>query len=272
MLQCLPQAKRTWAAFFSSMKTLGIYRLIIYPHRQINELENALSQPLGLTLQSIVTSTASIGIALYHSWKLTFFILAGLPLAIAVQQFLLSKLPYMIKDQKEHLAEASKSTNRTVSNILNVKCLNGQVFELGVFSTALKLAAKSYRLQMHNQALQMGITQFISLAMFMQGFWYGGILVLTSSDDESVTEGIGTTPGDIMISTWSCLMAVQHFQMMVPHLYSLERGKFAGAYLRSILRKIRESQGGKKGETSIRLAEFDGKLKFHNVGVTITLI
>ena len=176
----------------------------------------------------------------------------------------------MIKDQKEHLAEASKSTSRSISNILNVKCLNGQVFELGVFSTALKLAAKSYRLQMYNQALQMGITQFVSLGMFMQGFWYGGILVIANSGDEDMKKGRGTTPGDVMISTWSCLMAVQHFQMMVPHLYSLERGKFAGACLRSIIQKIRKSQGGDE-ETSIRLAQFGGKLEFHNVGVTITL-
>lgn len=245
--------------------------MINYLHRQINELESALSQPLGLTLQSIVTSTASIIIALYHSWKLTLFILSGLPLAIAVQQFLLSKLPHLIKDQKEHLAEASKSTNRTISNILNVKCLSGQVFELGVFSTALKLAANSCRQQMYNQALQMGITQFVSLAMFMQGFWYGGVLVIATSDGEGITTGTGTTPGDVIISTWSCLMAVQHFQMMVPHLYSLERGKFSGACLRSIIRKMHESQGGENGDANIRLAEFCGKLKFHNVGVTITL-
>lgn len=142
-----------------------------------------------------------------------------------------------------------------------------------MFSSAVKLAARAYRLQARHEALKLGIFQFVTLSMFMAGFWYGQNLV--SNDVHNSLDDFfkrkATTAGDVMTATWSCLMAAQHLQMMVPHLSTLEKGKIAGARLRSIISKVHRNQAkecGEKRESKIRLTEFLGHIKFHSVSYT----
>ena len=236
----------------------------LYIYRQIKELEDAMSQPLGFTIQALFISTICMGIALHHSWKLTLAILTSIPLVITVTGILSLKLPALVHQQKIHFAEFSKSVHRTVSNISTVKCLNGEAFELGVFSSAVRLAAEAYRAQVHNQAIQMGVVQLITLSMFVQGFCYGGYLVIAGKGYNGIGKS-SITPGDIMTTFWSCLMAVQHFQLIVPHILALEKGKIAAMKLKSMMSDMREENCERRTENGMRLPEFKGCIKFMQV-------
>ena len=231
-------------------------------HSQIGELETALGQPFGLVLQSLIISILSVVVALLHSWRLTLAILMVLPIPGYIQYYLHSKLAPLFGVQKQHLAEASRSANRTISNITNVKSLNGQTFELRVFSEAVRFAANASRLQAHYEALKQGIFQSLILAMFASGLWYYRESNPMGVNGKVQNSRGDTQPGDVITATWSCLMAAQHFLMMVPQLAILEKGKIAGAHLSSLITRVQAVGGRPRG---LRLKQFSGHIKFRDV-------
>lgn len=262
---CLPEFKREYSTTERTPEK-RVSQISVTVYSQTGELEAALGQPLGLILQSLITSILSLVVALLHSWRLTLAILVVLPITGYIQYYLHSKLPPLLKEQKQHLAEASRSVNRTITNIANVKSFNGQAFELGVFSEAVRFAANAFRLQAWYEAFKQGIFQFVILAMFASGFWYCQDSNLKDVDGNS--KG-AIQPGDVITATWSCLMAAQHFLMMVPQFAILERGKIAGAHISSLMSRMQRIQKRyEKNPRGLRLAEFCGSIKFHDVSYT----
>jgi ATP-binding cassette subfamily B (MDR/TAP) protein 1 len=55
--------------------------------------------------------------------------------------------------------------------------------------------------------------------MFVQGFWYGGYLVLKGS----------LAPGAVVLVFWAALSAVNSLQIMSPQFIVLEKGKVASS-------------------------------------------
>lgn len=196
---------------------------------RIKELQNAVSQPMGYALQASVTASVSLCIAIYHSWSLTLVILAGVPVALLVLSLLSARAQPDIEIQKEHLSEAASTVYRSYSAIEVVKAFNAQSHELNLFSASLAKSARAYRGYASKVALQIGCIRFITMAMFVQGFWYGGLLV-----------GRGKTDArDVMTTFWSCLMATQSFEVILPQLIALEKGRAA---VGGLLRQIREGK------------------------------
>jgi ATP-binding cassette subfamily B (MDR/TAP) protein 1 len=70
----------------------------------------------------------------------------------------------------------------------------------------------------------MGITRFMTTAMFVVGFWYGIVLV---------RQGFG--PGSVLTTFYSCLMATQAAEALLPQWLVLSKGISAGQTLRDIL-------------------------------------
>lgn len=63
--------------------------------------------------------------------------------------------------------------------------------------------------------------RFVVLAMFVQGFWYGGSLVSKGESE----------PGQVILVFWSALMAVSSLQNISPQMIVLEKGKVASSEL-----------------------------------------
>lgn len=180
--------------------------------------------------QSIITALASLGVAFYNSWALTFVILAGVPICLLLVAFLSTRMQKHIDRQKENLEQASKSASRAIVCIETVKVLNGQVQEENTFAEAIYKAAAAYRKQAVFNATQTGLIRFLSLAMFVQGFWYGSYLLKQAGEKAD--------PASIMTTFWSCLMATQALEMVMPQLLLLEKGRAAGAGLLALLAKF----------------------------------
>ena len=138
--------------------------------------------------------------------------------------------------------------------IETVKAFNAQGFELRNFSTALERAARAYRSQASLVALQIGCIRFITFAMFVQGFWYGGVLVRRGSVEA----------GAVMTTFWSCLMATQSFEMILPQMMLLQKGMAAGGSLEGLLKHVR--RGGMQLREGDTVPEtLNGEIKFTNV-------
>lgn len=201
--------------------------------RQIKELQTAVSQPLGFSIQAMVTAVVCLLVAVYTCWSLTLVILIGMPLALGFLAVISARIQVHIDTQKEHLAEATRAANRAFTAIEIVKAFNGQCYERKVFAKMVAKAAEAYREQAHANATIIGFIRLITLSMFVQGFWYGSRLVRR---DQASAE-------DIMTTFWSCLMAMQSLELILPQMILLEKGRAAGAGLKALLVNV---QGGRQ--------------------------
>lgn len=197
-------------------------------YSQIKELQTAVSQPLGFSIQALVTAIVCLLVAVYTCWSLTLVILIGMPLALGFLAMISARIQIYIETQKEHLAEATRTANRAFTAIEIVKAFNGQCYERTMFARAAAKAAEAYRKQVHGNAMIIGFIRLITLSMFVQGFWYGSRLVRR---DQASAE-------DVMTTFWSCLMATQSLELILPQMILLEKGRAAGAGLKAVLVKV----------------------------------
>lgn len=145
-----------------------------------------------------------------------------------------------IDAQSNELTEASKLANDAISAIDTVKCFNGQDYEIWQYAQTIHKAAQCYLTQARANASQIGFVRLITLGMFVQGFWYGSHLVAIKSK----------TPSQVLTAFWSCLMATQAIEQILPQMIVLEKGRAAGATLKAVLtqmekgRKVMQMNGG----------------------------
>lgn len=201
-------------------------------YRHIRELQMATSQPLGFTVQYSITALAALGLALYYAWDLALITLGTVPLAAVVLGKISARMQPIVKSHLEELTKASKMANVSIASIETVKCYNGQDFEIWQYANAVKRAAEHYLGQARYNALQIGFVRFVTLSMFVQGFWYGTHLVYTGKKN----------PGDILTAFWACLMATQTIEQILPQMIVLEKGRAAGATLRAVLTQMKRGR------------------------------
>lgn len=198
-------------------------KLTICSHTK--DLETSTALPLGMTIRDIVTALSCFGVSFYSSWKLTLIMLATMPVIAILMPLFSSRIQPNIELQTEHLSTAAKHTTNAFSIIDTVKYYNGHIQEQQRYTSAIRKAASCYYRQVTWHAGQSAVLRFITLGMFIEGFWYGSTLI--SSDAESA--------GRIFTAFWSCLLATSSLMAILPHMMEFEKGKMAGAQLRAMI-------------------------------------
>ncbi|UZP44876.1 hypothetical protein NXS19_012688 [Fusarium pseudograminearum] len=239
----------------------GISSLLIRIQTQTRELQLASSQVLGLLVGDIITSFASLGIALYYSWKLTLVLLATLPISAIVLSFATKRLEPAIQTQKRELAVASKFAVASITAIDLVKVFNGYDQEVWQYYPSIKAAAKQYLVQAQCNALQMGYVAFWVVAMFVLGFWYG--VVLVNND--------GLAAGSVLTTFYSTLAAFQGIEALMPQWLVLAKGMSAGGFLSSITRNMRNGGTVKPMAGALRPRFCSGDIELKNVSFAYPL-
>ena len=199
--------------------------------RQIRDLQISVSQPFGEAFQSFVQAIGSLGVALYFSWSLTLVVVCSVPLIYIVMAFLSRLLSKSAHEQSDKLQEALKYVTNAITSIESVKCFNGERFELQRYSNAIARAGRLYHRQANFRSMQLGFMQFTTLSIFVQGFWYGSHLVISGQRNA----------GQIVTTFWAAMMAVQGITGFLPQFIVLQKGKVAGARLRSLMAQISEA-------------------------------
>ncbi|KAF5618531.1 STE6 [Fusarium sp. NRRL 52700] len=241
-------------AWFDSQSE-GISSLLIRIQTQTRELQLASSQVLGLLVGDIITSIASLGIALYYSWKLTLVLLATLPISAIILSLATKRLEPAIQAQKRELAVASKFAVASITAVDLVKVFNGYDQEVWQYYPAAKAAAKHYLIQAQCNALQMGYVAFWVVAMFVVGFWYG--VVLVNND--------GLAAGSVLTTFYATLAAFQGIEALMPQWLVLAKGMSAGNFLSSITRNVRNGEIVKPMTGALRPLSCSGDIELKDV-------
>ena len=216
------------------------------------EYQRASSQPLGMVIQSILTSALSFGLALYVSWKLTLVIIAGIPFFLPFMTFCSARGTPPIALQHLETSKASKYVSNALSSIETVKCFDGQEIEHERYLSTLHRAAAFYSRQVFWFAVQYGVTRVATIAIFVQGFWFGSYLL---DKGEITTE-------NILIAFLAAIMATASLMQVQPQLVVLTMGRIAATKLRAV--QIHNGSPETQYQVQVR-PHFVGDIWFHGV-------
>ena len=174
---------------------------------------------------------ASIGTALYFSWRLALVILATFPIAAGVLAVVSRGVGLAIERQKRELSRASKYANTAVNSINTVKAFNGESQEVWQYFLISRAITEYYLIQARSNALQFGVIKFSAVALFVSGFWYGLHLVTS-----------GLSVGHVLTTFVSCSYAMQAVEIVLPQFLVLAKGISAGETLKSIMAEMQEGR------------------------------
>ncbi|KAG8216217.1 P-loop containing nucleoside triphosphate hydrolase protein [Butyriboletus roseoflavus] len=189
--------------------------------RETDDVRAASSLAAGQLIQYLTTTLTALVLAFIWSPLLTLVILSAVPFLILIQGFSQASASPRIAQERTLVARAASLVSRVVSNIGAVKAANAASYEHTLL-TRVAVAVQSLGVIWGVTA---GTSQFVTMAMFVQGFWYGAHLVLQDK----------IQPGYVMSVFWACLIATSNLQMMVPLLVVLAKGKAAAAELAAVI-------------------------------------
>jgi ATP-binding cassette subfamily B (MDR/TAP) protein 1 len=223
--------------------------------RQIRDLQLSVSQPFGEAVQCIVQALGAIGVAFYSSWNLTLVVICSVPIVYLLMTYLSKLLSKRAHEHSDKLQQALKYVTNAIQSIEMVKCFNGERFEVQRYTSAIDLAGRLYKRQANIRSLQLGVIQFFTLSIFVQGFWYGSNLVRSGQKDA----------GQVLTTFWAALLAVTAVTEFLPQFIILQKGKVAGARLRALMGQISRSDSMMEAEGHERPAHCAGDVVFENV-------
>ena len=190
-------------------------------NRETEDVHAASSLAAGQLIQHLTTTLTALVLAFVWSPLLTLVILSAVPFLILIQGFSQAFASPRLAQENLLIAHAATLVSRVASNIGAVKAANAASYE----HTHLKRIPAGVQSLGAVFGVTAGTSQFVTMAMFVQGFWFGAYLVREGKNQ----------PGDVMSVFWACLIATSNLQMMVPLLVVLARGKAAAVELATVI-------------------------------------
>ena len=197
---------------------------------------------------------ASIGTALFFSWKLALVILATFPIAAGIFALISSSVGPAIERQKRELSRASKYANTAVNSINTVKAFNGEDQEVWQYFLTGKVITRYYLIQVRANALQFGVIKFSAVVIFVTGFWYGLYLVTH-----------GASVGHVLTTFVSCSYAMQAVEVVLLQFLVLAKGLSAGETLKSIMAEMQEGRTTSDEDGDLTPLACPGDIEFNDV-------
>jgi ATP-binding cassette subfamily B (MDR/TAP) protein 1 len=141
---------------------------------------------------------------------------------------------------------------RTVSAIATVKAFNAAVHETRVLSRVLGRISAAANGLAGIWGLTSGLSQFVMMAMFVQGFWFGAHLVREGKNMSSQIMGV----------FWACFIATSNLQMAVSLLIVFVKGKVAAAELAGMISGVQQTSSKRRRQELQKLLpkSFNGEL------------
>ncbi|KAI5965187.1 HST6 [Candida pseudojiufengensis] len=150
---------------------------LIQVDRCIEELRSGNAEIMAESVQTIALILALIIMSFYQSWAITLIILASAPV-MACFAWLFGGLTYRAQEEEnDYSSHASKVLNWCLTSPLTVRVFNGKYVEIVKFNKYVDASAKAYFKVSNSIAANSGILKFLTLMMFVQGFWFGTFLL-----------------------------------------------------------------------------------------------
>lgn len=202
--------------------------------RDIDNVRTALGQVMGLTVELLSVALFCLILSFYRSYKLTFVMLITFPLVVIMTGLVEKWTGPLVQVNRATTGDASAKVERTTSAIATVKAFNAETGETDRFLEVGERMKRNYNKLTMLWGLRLGVAQFFLLMSFVQGFWYGNVLVDSGElDSGAVTEIF-----------WATFLASTSLQSVIPWINAIETGKQGMAGLLNLLRKEPQKESG----------------------------
>jgi ATP-binding cassette, subfamily B (MDR/TAP), member 1 len=191
----------------------------------------ASSLASGMLLQYLTTCIACLVLAFMRSWSLTLVILSAVPILMFVQALSQTLTNPLLSAERNQTGVSATIIDRAISVISTIKVSNAIPYETSRATQSFNnLKSATIKLNLV-WGFTSGMAQFVMMAMFVQGFWFGAKLVRENK----------IRAGDVMAVFWACLIATSNLQMCIPQFITLAKGKFAIADLLGVVAESKPS-------------------------------
>ncbi|CAG8522855.1 5379_t:CDS:2 [Ambispora gerdemannii] len=222
-------------------------------NKDTDDIQNAISENLGLAIQYLTTFMGCMVLAFYKNYLLTLVIITAVPFLLFSLNYTSRKAAPLIKEEREIFLKAGNILEYSLSAIKTVKSFNGEEKEEKRHFECLKEANTVSANLAWIFALRTGIMQFLLLSLFVQGFWYGANLVANKK----------LTPGDVLSVFYACLLGASALKSTLPLLNFMARAKNAVHKINELLTKVAildiEALRG------FKMPKCEGNIKFEQV-------
>jgi len=163
--------------------------LTFYANQRTGELVSRLTNDLSLLqtaitnnvvalIRQILTLFGAAFLLFYLNWRLTLFILVGIPIITIVMLLLGRKIREASRRVQDALAEAANVLQETTAGIRIVKSFAREPYEIGRFSTRVN---ETYSAAMYRARISATLGPFIGFIAFTSitlTLWYGSLEVI----------------------------------------------------------------------------------------------
>ncbi|OCH94561.1 P-loop containing nucleoside triphosphate hydrolase protein [Obba rivulosa] len=189
--------------------------------RETDDVRMGSSLAAGYVIQYATTTVTCLILAFTRSWSLTLVILSAVPALMLIQGFSQAAVTPALAAERAQTAAAASRADRALAAIATVKAHNAQQFEQTQLEGVLARVQAAAQRCTAIWGVTSSCAQFVMMAMFVQGFWFGSKLVREGKN----------SAGDVMAVFWACLIATSNLQMCVPQMIVLNKGKCSMAAL-----------------------------------------
>ena len=191
----------------------------------------ASSLAAGMLVQYLTTTLACLALAFNRSWSLTLVILSAVPVLMFIQALSQAFAAPLLATERAQTGTAATLVDRAIAAIPTVKAFNATPFEQASLAKVLSQIRAATKRCNAVWGVTSTLAQFVMMAMFVQGFWFGSRLVKSGK----------VSAGDVMAVFWACLIATSNLQMCIPQFIILAKGKFAMASLIALIESSPEA-------------------------------
>ncbi|KAK5943351.1 ATP-dependent permease [Knufia obscura] len=241
-------------AWFEAQQA-GVGTLLSRIQTHIREFQLGVSQPLGLATIAISQSIASLGVALYHNWKLTLVLLATFPVITFALSFLSRGSQKAIRQQQSELTSATKQASNAISNLTVLKCHNTQASEARTYAHILRAVCQQSRKQVRIVATQLGFMRFAATGLLVLALFFGDHLI----------HNVNASVGAVLTTFWCCTTASKSFNEILTHILVLEKGRAAAVALQDLLEKVGQGKRLSDRFHGYTPPNLEGDIVFRNV-------
>lgn len=227
--------------------------------RQIRDFQLGVSQTLGLATISAVQAIVSLGVAFYHSWKLTLVLLSTFPVVAFVLSFISRGMQQETEAQQKQLTLATKHVVHALSHISVLKCHNTQAAEAKNYAAILRSLTFHFHRQTRIVATQNGFMRLTGTAVLTIALYFGDHLIHNAN----------TSTGEVTTTFWCCVTATSSFNDILTQILVLEKGRAAALALRLLLRRVRRGKASTERVQGLTPLSLEGDIEFRAVSAFI---
>ena len=137
-------------------------------------LQTIIGSSLSMALRSMLTLSGAVIMMFATNWKLSLFIVVGVPAILVPILFFGRKIRKLSSASQDSMAQVGTYAGEVIHQLKTVQAFNRQEFEQGMFKGEVESAFDVAKQRIRNRALLIGVAIFVVFASMIGMLYSGG--------------------------------------------------------------------------------------------------